>query len=482
MLIQPNPSQRIPQAVAPLAPPSRAASGISASTPLESLSLNGGATWNAASRWGGLADAFLGNRTAPQGARQDSMANAIELAQQGVQAAQSAQELRRRATQIARTARERPYTETFLHDRARVVDSPTSTLAAMTLADFETRMRELKVDLSPTAPTGRLLQEMRTRQGGNGDPLQRETYAALARIGSEHGAQSLNTLSNTLSGYLRQPNPQLEVVTSGLRDVAIPAGIRQGSVGDCGAVGVQQLWASQHPETYVQALTKLASNRPHTFANGRQMPPFHASLPADRQGRSASGVIMADAIARYSHQNQGRDLVQQVARGASSAAETARDEALRRARQRGGILGGLVASGLERVQVPGQNGRPIYTVDDYDNRTQNGAANAPGELANVLSDITGRKYRFQTGDVSRHAAGEIGQGRPAIMLLPGSEFHWVSATAYDPANHGMQISSWGSQYRAQSGQIDELALGVLIPEGPAGAVPQAQRDVNLRRR
>lgn len=441
-------------------------------------------TWNAASRWGGLAEAILGRSdSATAAAPADPLGDLVRLYQTGTDAHRTARDLSLRAQRIAQTAREHPYKETFLNERARTPDTPSSKLSPMTRADFEQRMSTLGVDLSQNTPSGRLLQGMRSRSTGKPDPLQRESYAAMVRIASERGPEKFQRMAGTLDGYLRRPNSSMEVVTDGLHDVAIPAGIRQGSVGDCGAVAVQQLWASQHPDTYLQALTSLASGRPHRFADGRQLAPFHNEVPSDRQGRSASGVIMADAIARYSHQNVGRQAIQRGAHSVLDLARWARDEAARRSHALSPTLGGLVKRGLDRVEIPGENGAPIYTIDNYDNKTQSGAANAPGELANVLYDITGRRYRFETGSISGAAAGEVSQGRPAIMLLPGKEFHWVSATGYNYDNHQVQISSWGSQYRAESGQLDDLAVGVLVPEGADSRVSgRGFRDVNIGRR
>lgn len=329
---------------------------------------------------------------------------------------------------------ERSYTRDLLDGNAKF---SRSNLHSSPIQAQEYHTRLTRLGLNP----GQLpqMQKLTEALAGQGEFLEREGYASLLKIAEERGPEGAERLTEKLNRYLqdgKKPEDfRRKVAACGLRDIAFPTTIDQGGKANCGAIAVQQMWARQRPESYLEALTSLAEGHGHRFSNGQVLSPLNDATKDAGDDRDLSVKVMGDALSRHAHE---RSLVRQA------GLDIARDGASR--------------LGLSLGPTP---------MDNYHPETQPMGIHAPYELATLLEDISGHKYAWRHVHPLTQGLGQVDQGKPVATLISGradKEWHWIQLTGR--AGQDVKVSSWGNEYQVHPDRLSAFTRSVLIDMGP----------------
>ena len=298
-------------------------------------------------------------------------------------------------------------------------------------SEFHEKLGAMNLDLKELPKLNSVL------QGLDSQDLEEEGYESVLALAKAHTPQQLERMAGTLDGFLKSGRGSDEfkedVVLDGLADVAFPTSIRQGSKNNCGAVTMQQLWAKQKPESYLEALTGMAQGKNHTFPNGQVMTPLLDGLGDQSDDRSRSVKVMGDSLARYAHHRSS------VRQGLLNTKKS--------------VLGGFDSA----LVIPG--------VDNYHSKFQEAGLHFPSELTTVLGDITGDKYSVQMSKFWPDVQKRTDQNEFVPTLIVGEyggAMHWVNTT--DVKQDKMGVATWGNDYSPSPEQYDEFVKLALIRE------------------
>ena len=259
----------------------------------------------------------------------------------------------------------------------------------------------------------------------------RENFLELTKdLNPEQIDSIVDTLNNHLDRHRDGPQAQ-ELVQDGLRDIAFPTSITQGGKQNCGAVALQQVWAHERPESYIDALTRMSEGYSYDFGNGQRIQPLNDAKHDKSDTRSLSVKVMSDALAQYAHKRTPwRDL-----------AATAKNKFV-----------------LESV-VPG--------FDTYHPTDQQYGLHFPQEILPVLEDITGDRFRWGVKKDWDEINGARDEGDFVPTLISashGSAMHWVNLIPGESQDGQVKISSWGREYEDSESHLDSYVRLALIRE------------------
>lgn len=310
----------------------------------------------------------------------------------------------------------------FLHSSKsqsskRVLEKPVSK------EDFQQGL--LKAGLDPTK-----MPQLARLQGLFGEDWMKEQgYRSVLELARDFESHELEGMFGTLATFAQkhQKNPRrLGLARDGLRDVAFPKTITQGSKRNCGAIACQQVWAQEEPASYLRALTTLASGRAHTFDNGKQLPPLNAALGDPGDDRAGSVKVMGDALARYIH-------TQSTPRQTFLAVKN-------------NTFLKTIPTGLE----------------NYDPICQDAGCHAPTELTTVLKDITGADYGVQLTKPWSQVRRDTRNGHFVPTLIAGGGgMHWINTT--DVSSRGkVDVTTWGKDYSPNMHEMEPFTQAFLV--------------------
>lgn len=289
-----------------------------------------------------------------------------------------------------------------------------------------------------------------------------------AAVGDDPGAQqALRTLnaSGRLSGPLLDQMGRLAQPGTGnaatlkqlVKDVANPAGIRQGRGNDfCAATASLAGLARNDPASYARIAADLQTTGRSTMVDGKVL----QAKPGRAPGMTATQGLMAPALTEAANGKRYKVDQNGVSHAAGGGKHAPRDQR----------VPGTYASGMERMQemLEGGNYRSLYMPGKHDKGSKAGAVNqaegllarnaAEGKTAAVNAD--GHWYRVTGAGSGQLQVQDQQSGQTAVVnadqFLKSADSVTVSAQAGQVSksyrHHGKHESpgSGGSGVRSQN--------------------------------